>query len=183
MGGGVGYLSHFNLMRNQALANTDYRISNVSRSMWVTLEVISRLAFMFRWGMTWAKQLLVQLTSLKTHILKAGMIGASNTGWFYCSHWPWGRYRFNDLTIEGDRSGVDEYANKNGKIQLSTTLTLENIKRQPYWVLLGITICWCLFRANEAENAWLRRSERIGITYWRHHHVCILLATSKGFRP
>ncbi len=45
--GSVGYLSHFNLMRNQALANTDYEISNVSEINVGNLEVISRLALCF----------------------------------------------------------------------------------------------------------------------------------------
>ncbi len=38
---------------------------------------------------------------------KAGMIGASNTGWFTYAGLE-GRYRFNDLTIEGDRSEIED---------------------------------------------------------------------------
>lgn len=55
------------------------------------------------------------------------MIGASNNGWFTYAGLE-GRYRFNDLTIEGDRSGVDEYANKNNQDPAIYDVTLENIQ-------------------------------------------------------
>ncbi|MCC4784392.1 lipid A deacylase LpxR family protein, partial [Vibrio lentus] len=54
---------------------------------------------------------------------KAGMIGASNTGWFTYAGLE-GRYRFNDLTIEGDRSEIED----NWPNPEQYDVTLENIQ-------------------------------------------------------
>ncbi|PMG47974.1 exonuclease [Vibrio lentus] len=124
--GSVGYLSHFNLMRNQALANTDYEISSVSEINVGNFRSDISTGFMFRWGTDLGGNFGAANISTENPF-KAGMIGASNTGWFTYAGLE-GRYRFNDLTIEGDRSGVDEYANKNNQDPAIYDVTLENIQ-------------------------------------------------------
>lgn len=124
--GSVGYLSHFNLMRNQALANTDYEISNVSEINVGNFRSDISTGFMFRWGTDLGGNFgAANITT--ENPFKPGMIGASNAGWFTYAGLE-GRYRFNDLTIEGDRSGVDEYAHKVGDDPAIYDVTLENIQ-------------------------------------------------------
>ena len=79
--GSVGYLSHFNLMRNQALANTDYEISNVSEINVGNFRSDISTGFMFRWGTDLGGNFgAANITT--ENPFKPGMIGASNTGWF-----------------------------------------------------------------------------------------------------
>ena len=122
----VGYLSHFNLLRNPTKENTNVEVSNVSEINIGNFRSDISTGFMFRWG-TDLDGNLGAANITNENPFKPGMIGASNSGWFTYAGLE-GRYRFNDLTIEGDRSGVDEYANKEGLDPTIYEVTLENIQ-------------------------------------------------------
>ncbi|MGY3570122.1 lipid A deacylase LpxR family protein [Vibrio sp. SCSIO 43135] len=124
--GSVGYLSHFNLMRNRSIANTDWEISNVSEANVGNFRSDVSTGLMFRWGTDLAGNMGAANISTENPF-RAGMIGASNSAWFVFTGIE-GRYRFNDITIEGDRSGVEEWALENGQDPSIYDVTLENVQ-------------------------------------------------------
>lgn len=124
--GSVGYLSHFNLMRSRSVANTDFEISNVSEVNVGNFRSDISTGFMLRWGTDLGGNF-GAATITSENPFRPGMIGASNTGWFTYAGLE-GRYRFNDITIEGDRSGVEKYALENGENPAIYDVTLENIQ-------------------------------------------------------
>ncbi|USD31469.1 MULTISPECIES: lipid A deacylase LpxR family protein [Vibrio] len=121
--GSLGYLSHFNLWRDRAMANTDWEISNVSEVNAGNFRSDVSTGFMFRWGTDLAGSMGAANID-NENPFRAGMLGASKGGWFVFGGIE-ARYRFNDITIEGDRSGVVDYANSNGENPSIYDVTLE----------------------------------------------------------
>ncbi|MCM5509802.1 MULTISPECIES: lipid A deacylase LpxR family protein [Vibrio] len=121
--GSLGYLSHFNLWRERAIANTDWEISNVSEVNAGNFRSDVSTGFMFRWGTDLAGSMGAANID-NENPFRAGMLGASQGGWFIFGGIE-ARYRFNDITIEGDRSGVVDYANRNGDNPSIYDVTLE----------------------------------------------------------
>lgn len=111
--GSVGYLSHFNLMRDRSIANTDIEFSNVSEVNVGNFRSDVSTGFMFRWGTDLGGSMGAANID-NENPFRAGMLGGSNGGWFIFAGAE-ARYRFNDITVEGDRSGVVDYANANGQ--------------------------------------------------------------------
>ncbi|NOI03893.1 DUF2219 family protein [Vibrio anguillarum] len=105
--GSVGYLSHFNLARYRSYAGTDVELSNVSEVNVGNFRSDLSTGFIMRWGTDLAGNFGSAQISAENPF-SAGMIGASDTGWFLFGGVE-GRYRFNDITIEGDRplNGLD----------------------------------------------------------------------------
>lgn len=122
--GSVGYLSHFNLWRQRAIANTDFEISNVSEVNAGNFRSDVSTGFMFRWGSDLGGNMGAANID-NENPFRAGMIGGSQGGWFVFTGIE-ARYRFNDITIEGDRSGVTEYAVKHDLNPSIYDVTLEN---------------------------------------------------------
>lgn len=121
--GSLGYLSHFNLWRERAIANTDWEMSNVSEVNAGNFRSDVSTGFMFRWGTDLAGSMGAANID-NENPFRAGMLGASQGGWFIFGGIE-ARYRFNDITIEGDRSGVVDYANRNGENPSIYDVTLE----------------------------------------------------------
>ncbi|KFI10656.1 exonuclease [Vibrio sp. B183] len=121
--GSLGYLSHFNLWRERAIANTDWEISNVSEVNAGNFRSDVSTGFMFRWGTDLGGSMGAANID-NENPFRAGMLGASQGGWFIFGGIE-ARYRFNDITIEGDRSGVVDYANRNGENPSIYDVTLE----------------------------------------------------------
>ncbi|WP_076584948.1 lipid A deacylase LpxR family protein [Vibrio ostreicida] len=122
--GSIGYLSHFALWRDVLAANTDWEISNISELNAGNFRSDISTGFMFRWGVDLAGNMGAANID-NENPFRAGMLGASKTGWFIFAGLE-ARYRFNDITIEGDRSGVNDYAIRNGQSPSIYDVTLEN---------------------------------------------------------
>ncbi|NRB67230.1 MAG: lipid A deacylase LpxR family protein [Vibrio sp.] len=121
--GNLGYLSHFNLWRDRAIANTDWEISNVSEVNAGNFRSDVSTGFMLRWGKDLAGSMGAANID-NENPFRAGMLGASQAGWFIFGGIE-ARYRFNDITIEGDRPGVVDYAQRNGENPSIYDVTLE----------------------------------------------------------
>lgn len=104
--GNVGYLSHFNWYRKPTGGNTAFEISNVSEINAGNFRSDISTGLMFRWGTDLASNMGAANIDSENPF-RAGMIGASNGGWFIYGGLE-ARYRFNDITIEGDRPGLAE---------------------------------------------------------------------------
>ena len=124
--GSIGYLTHLNLLRSQAVANTDWEVSNIIEVNVGNFRSDVSTGFMMRWGTDLGGNF-GAATITTENPFRPGMIGASNNGWFTYAGLE-GRYRFNDLTIEGDRSGVDKYAHENGQNPAIYDVTLEHVQ-------------------------------------------------------
>jgi len=109
--GSVGYLSHFNLIRRRFTLSTDIEISNISELNIGNYRSDAATGFMVRWGQDLADNFGSAQISVENPF-KAGMIGASDYGWFLFGGIE-GRYRFNDITLEGSRplNDLDHPAN------------------------------------------------------------------------
>ncbi|MDC5807111.1 lipid A deacylase LpxR family protein [Vibrio europaeus] len=110
--GSVGYLTHFNLWRQRSIANTDWEISNVSEINAGNFRSDVSTGFMFRWGSDLGGNMGAANID-NENPFRAGMLGGSKGGWFVFTGIE-ARYRFNDVTVEGDRSGVRDYAIQEG---------------------------------------------------------------------
>ncbi|MGD8170181.1 lipid A deacylase LpxR family protein [Vibrio sp. TRT 21S02] len=116
--GSVGYLSHFNWMRERSIANTDWEVSNISEVNVGNYRSDISTGLMFRWGSDLAGNM--GAANIDTeNPFRPGMIGASKGGWFLFGGVE-GRYRFNDYTLEGDRPGIPDPENY--------PVTLENLQ-------------------------------------------------------
>ncbi|MDN3614568.1 lipid A deacylase LpxR family protein [Vibrio gallaecicus] len=124
--GSIGYLTHLNLLRSPAVANTDWEVSNIIEVNVGNFRSDVSTGFMMRWGTDLGGNF-GAATITTENPFRPGMIGASNNGWFTYAGLE-GRYRFNDLTIEGDRSGVDKYAHENGQNPAIYDVTLEHVQ-------------------------------------------------------
>ncbi|MYM60535.1 DUF2219 family protein [Vibrio sp. OCN044] len=110
--GSVGYLTHINLWRDSAIANTDWEVSSVSEVNLGNFRSDISTGLMFRLGTDLAGSMGAANID-NENPFRASMLGASKSGWFVYGGIE-ARYRFNDVTIEGSRPGVDTYANLNG---------------------------------------------------------------------
>lgn len=124
--GSIGYLSHFNLIRQRSVANTDWEVSNVSEVNVGNFRSDASTGLMFRWGADLGGSMGAANID-NENPFRAGMLGASKGGWFFFAGAE-ARYRFNDITIEGDRPGVDEYAIANGEDPSIYDVELENVQ-------------------------------------------------------
>ncbi|KJY83015.1 exonuclease [Vibrio galatheae] len=120
----VGYLSHFNLIRQRSIANTDWEISNVSEINAGNFRSDISTGLMFRWGTDLGGNMGAANID-NENPFRAGMIGGSQGGWFIFTGIE-ARYRFNDITIEGERSGVNDYAIRNNQDPAIYDVTLEH---------------------------------------------------------
>ncbi|WP_165310857.1 lipid A deacylase LpxR family protein [Vibrio ziniensis] len=97
----VGYSTHFNLVRRRFTPSTEFEISNISEINLGNFREDVSTGFMVRWGQDLAGNFGSAQISAESPF-KPGMIGASNYGWFVFGGIE-ARYRFNDITIEGER--------------------------------------------------------------------------------
>jgi hypothetical protein len=104
--GSVGYLSHFNLLRSQVLANSSWELSNVSEANFGNFRSDISTGFMLRFGTDLHNNFGAANISAENPF-KPGMIGASSSAWFGFIGAEL-RYRFNDHTIEGKRPALPE---------------------------------------------------------------------------
>ncbi|EGQ8409616.1 DUF2219 domain-containing protein [Vibrio cholerae] len=108
--GSLGYRSHFNWGRYHALAGTELELANISEVNIGNFRSDLSSGLMLRWGTDLENNFGAAQISVENPFTP-GMIGASNQGWFVFTGIE-GRYRFNDVTIEGDRplNGLDQPA-------------------------------------------------------------------------
>ncbi|MGC9494025.1 lipid A deacylase LpxR family protein [Vibrio genomosp. F10] len=107
--GSVGYLSHFNWGRSRSFGNTELEVSNVSEGNIGSFRSDLSTGMMFRWGTDLGGNMGAANISTENPF-RPGMIGASNTAWFVFTGIE-GRYRFNDITIEGERPNISNPEN------------------------------------------------------------------------
>ncbi|MEF1288352.1 lipid A deacylase LpxR family protein [Vibrio sp. M260118] len=122
--GSIGYLNHFNLVRQRYKADTDWELSSVSEINAGNFRSDISAGVMFRWGADLQNSMGAANID-NENPFRAGMIGSSDRGWFLFTGIE-ARYRFNDITIEGDRSGVDKFAANEGRSSSYYDVTLEN---------------------------------------------------------
>lgn len=126
--GSIGYLTHFNLNRNTlfnnsestssepenlkskspgantASENTEFEISNITEVNIGRFRSDIATGIMWRWGTDLGGNIGAANISTEQPFYP-GMIGASNSAWFIFTGIE-GRYRFNDITIEGERQNI-----------------------------------------------------------------------------
>lgn len=99
--GSIGYRSHFNWGRYHALLGTELELANISEVNLGNFRSDLSTGLMLRWGTDLGNNFGSAQISVENPFTP-GMIGASNQGWFMFTGIE-GRYRFNDVTIEGKR--------------------------------------------------------------------------------
>ncbi|MGF1750533.1 lipid A deacylase LpxR family protein [Vibrio cionasavignyae] len=104
--GSIGYITHINWQRQTAIANTSWEIANVSEANIGNFRSDVSTGAMLRWGTDLSGNFGSAHISSENPF-KAGMIGASRRGWFTYFGLK-ARYRFNDVTIQGNRPGIPE---------------------------------------------------------------------------
>ncbi|MFT7682862.1 MAG: lipid A 3-O-deacylase [Moritella dasanensis] len=117
--GGIGYLSHVNLSRHAlfdnddsahtSFNNTEFEISNITEINVGRFRSDVATGMMIRWGTDLAANMSAAGISTE-HPFRPGMIGASSSAWFVFTGIE-GRYRFNDITIEGKRPNIPDPEN------------------------------------------------------------------------
>lgn len=101
----VGYRAFNKLMRSEA-KDTQWEITNVNDLNVGNFRSDISQGVMFRWGTNLANSLGAANISVESPF-SASMLAKSTSSWFLFTGFE-GRYRFNDITIEGDRSGIPE---------------------------------------------------------------------------
>ncbi len=99
--GSIGYLSHFNLYRTAYDPHYAWELSAIGEVNVGNFRSDISSGMMLRWGSDLAANFGSAQIDSETPF-RAGMIGASRSAWFVFAGLE-ARYRFNDLTIEGDR--------------------------------------------------------------------------------
>ncbi|MDX2319938.1 MAG: DUF2219 family protein, partial [Moritella sp.] len=112
--GSIGYLTHLNLIRNNAFANalvnnSEFEIANITEVNVGGFRSDLATGMMFRWGSDLGGNMGAANISTENPF-RPGMIGASNSAWFVFTGIE-GRYRFNDITIEGERPNIPDPEN------------------------------------------------------------------------
>ncbi|KII79585.1 lipid A deacylase LpxR family protein [Vibrio renipiscarius] len=102
----IGYLAHFNWYRQPTGRDHEFEISNISEVNAGNFRSDISTGVMFRWGTDLGANMGAANID-NENPFRPGMIGSSNSGWFLYGGIE-ARYRFNDITIEGDRSGLPE---------------------------------------------------------------------------
>ncbi len=122
--GSIGYLTHLNWKRQTTPGNTEWEIANVTEGNLGNFQSDVSTGAMFRWGTDLGGNFGSANISSENPF-KAGMIGASNRGWFGYFGVK-ARYRFNDVTIQGHRPELphpsDAYDVNLQPLQAETTL-------------------------------------------------------------
>ncbi len=101
----VGYRAFNKLMRSEA-STQQWEITNVTDINAGNFRSDISQGVMFRWGTNLANSIGAANISIESPF-HASMIAKSTSSWFLFTGFE-GRYRFNDITIEGDRSGIPE---------------------------------------------------------------------------
>lgn len=103
--GSIGYLNHLSLSRNTLSKNTEFEISNITEVNIGQFRSDIATGIMLRWGADLGGN--IGAANISTEqAFHPGMIGASNAAWFIFTGIE-GRYRFNDITIEGERPNIE----------------------------------------------------------------------------
>ncbi len=106
--GSVGYVNHLKLSRERMTLDSDWELSNISQINVGNFRSDIATGLMLRWGRDLAHNMgAANITAEQP--FQAGMLGDSAQGWFAFTGME-ARYRFNDLTIEGDRPGIEHNA-------------------------------------------------------------------------
>lgn len=117
--GSVGYLVHLNLLRDKFWSNSSLELSNITEGNAGNYRSNVATGFMLRWGYNLQDSLgAAEITT--ENPFRPGMLGPSGTGWFAYTGVKTG-YVFNDITIEGDRSGLPSPSSQ-------YDVTLENVQ-------------------------------------------------------
>ena len=103
--GSIGYINHLNLKRGQMTLNSEWEVSNVSEINAGNFRSDVSTGLMFRWGKDLDHNMGAANISTE-HPFRAGAIGQSKQAWFIFSGIE-ARYRFNDMTIEGNRPAIE----------------------------------------------------------------------------
>ncbi|MGR5067150.1 MULTISPECIES: lipid A deacylase LpxR family protein [Vibrio] len=101
----VGYRAFNKLMRSEG-KDIQWEITNVNDFNVGNFRSDISQGVMFRWGSNLANSLGAANISVESPF-SASMLAKSTSSWFLYTGFE-GRYRFNDITIEGDRSGIPE---------------------------------------------------------------------------
>lgn len=101
----VGYRAFNKLMRSEG-ESTQWEITNINDINAGNFRSDVSQGVMFRWGTNLANSIGAANISVESPF-HASMLAKSTSSWFLFTGFE-GRYRFNDITIEGDRSGITE---------------------------------------------------------------------------
>ncbi len=101
----VGYRAFNKLMRSEG-KDTQWEITNVNDFNAGNFRSDLSQGVMFRWGTNLENSIGAANISVESP-LSASMLAANTKSWFVFAGFE-GRYRFNDITIEGDRSGISD---------------------------------------------------------------------------
>lgn len=105
----LGYLSHYNWNRTSFANSTQFEVSNVSEANVGNFRSDASTGVMFRWGEHLSSSIgAANIDSERP--FRSGYLGKGSSGWFAFSGLE-ARYRFNDITIEGDRPGIPDPEN------------------------------------------------------------------------
>ncbi|EGR2912117.1 lipid A deacylase LpxR family protein [Vibrio parahaemolyticus] len=99
----VGYRAFNKLMRSEG-QKTQWEITNVNDINAGNFRSDVSQGVMFRWGTNLANSIGAANISVESPF-SASMLAKNTSSWFVFTGFE-GRYRFNDITIEGDRSGI-----------------------------------------------------------------------------
>ncbi|NVD06926.1 lipid A deacylase LpxR family protein [Vibrio sp. JPW-9-11-11] len=109
----IGYLHHSNLWRDNTTTGIDWELSNISEVNAGNFRSDVSTGLMLRWGADLANNMGAANID-NENPFRASMLGESSEGWFVFTGIKV-RYRFNDITIEGERSEVTRYAQLEGE--------------------------------------------------------------------
>ncbi|KXZ38535.1 lipid A deacylase LpxR family protein [Vibrio alginolyticus] len=101
----LGYRVFNKLMRSEE-QKTQWEITNINDINAGNFRSDVSQGVMFRWGTNLANSIGAANISLESPF-SASMIAQNTSSWFLFTGFK-GRYRFNDMTIEGDRPGIPE---------------------------------------------------------------------------
>ncbi|MDF5555189.1 lipid A deacylase LpxR family protein, partial [Vibrio parahaemolyticus] len=101
----LGYRVFNKLMRSEE-QKTHWEITNINDINAGNFRSDVSQGVMFRWGTNLANSIGAANISVESPF-SASMIAQNTSSWFLFTGFE-GRYRFNDMTIEGDRPGIPE---------------------------------------------------------------------------
>ncbi|MDF5496261.1 DUF2219 family protein, partial [Vibrio parahaemolyticus] len=101
----LGYRVFNKLMRSEE-QKTQWEITNINDINAGNFRSDVSQGVMFRWGTNLANSIGAANISVESPF-SASMIAQNTSSWFLFTGFE-GRYRFNDMTIEGDRPGIPE---------------------------------------------------------------------------
>lgn len=104
--GSIGYQRHDLLLRSTNTTQSHWEVSHIFDANAGNFRSDIASGILFRYGSDLANTLGSASVSTE-HPFRASMMGNSERGWFVYSGLS-NRYRFNDLTLEGERSGLPE---------------------------------------------------------------------------